>query len=101
MKKQVLFIALGAAISALVATAATARAAEPEFKNNVASVESYPFYAVDAFEMFRSGEWSKRLAEASQIMSDRPYHYMGSGEFFVRFGDALATAMVELMEKQE
>jgi len=84
-----------------VSVAQREAAAAPEFKDNVASVESYPFYAVDAFEMFRSGEWSKRLAEASQIMSDRPYHYMGSGKFFVRFGDALATSMVELMEKQE
>ena len=85
----------------LVSVGQREAAAAPEFKDNVASVESYPFYAVDAFEMFRSGEWSKRLAEASQIMSDRPYHYMGSGKFFVRFGDALAISMVDLMKRQK
>ncbi len=85
----------------LVSVGQREAAAAPEFKGNVASVESYPFYAVDAFEMFRSGEWSKRLAEASEIMTDRPYHYMGSGKFFVRLGDALATSMVDLMKKQK
>ena len=85
----------------LVSVAQRQAAAAPEFKGNVASVESYPFYAVDAFEMFRSGQWSKRMAEASEIMTDRPYHYMGSGKFFVRFGDALATSMVDLLKKQK
>jgi len=84
-----------------VSVAQRKAAAAPEFKGSVAGVESYPFYAVDAFKMFRSGEWIKRLAEASQIMSDRPYHYMGSGKFFVRFGDALAASMVDLMSKQK
>ena len=84
-----------------VSVAQRKAAAAPEFKGNAACVESYPFYAVDAFKMFRSGEWIKRLAEASQIMSDRPYHYMGSGKFFVRFGDALATSMAGLMSKQK
>ena len=37
----------------------------------------------------------------SIVASDRPYHYMGSGRFFVRFGDALAGAMVKLLKKQK
>jgi len=85
----------------LVSVGQREAAAAPEFKGNVASVESYPFRAVDAYTMFRNGQWSKRLAEASQIMSQRPYHYMGSGKFFVRFGDALATSMVDLMKKHK
>ena len=89
-----------------VSVAQREAAAAPEFKDNVACVESYPFYAVDAAEMWWDGTWGKRLVEFSQIASDRPYHYMGSGKFFVRLGDALATAtlataMCELMEEQK
>ena len=43
--------------------------------------------------------WFKHLHEFSLIGSDRPYHYMGSGKFFVRFGDALADAMSALLKK--
>lgn len=71
-------------------------AATPEFKGNLVAVESYPFYALDALKMWTDGTWSKKPVEFSQIGSDRPYHYMGSGKFFVRLGDALATAMVDL-----
>ena len=78
-----------------------AAAAAPEFKDNVASVESYPFFALDALKMWTDGTWSKQPVEFSQIGSDRPYHYMGSGKFFVRLGDALATEMVELLKKQK
>jgi len=78
-----------------------AAAAAPEFKDNVASVESYPFFALDALKMWTDGTWGKRPVEFAQIGSDRPYHYMGSGKFFVRFGDALAAAMVELRKKQK
>lgn len=75
-------------------------AAAPEFKDTVASVESYPFFALDALEIFKK-DWTKHLLEFSLVGSDRPYHYMGSGKFFVRFGDALATAMVDLKNKQQ
>ena len=77
-----------------------AAAAAPEFKDNVTSVESYPFFALDALKMWTDGTWSKQPVEFSQIGSDRPYHYMGSGKFFVRLGDALASAMFELRKKQ-
>ena len=76
-------------------------AAAPEFKDNVVAVESYPFYALDALKMWTDGTWSKRGADFSLIGSDRPYHYMGSGKFFVRLGDALATAMVDLRKKHK
>lgn len=75
-------------------------AAAPEFKDNVVSVESYPFFALDALEIFKK-DWTKHLLEFSLVGSDRPYHYMGSGKFFVRFGDALATAMADLKNKQQ
>ena len=76
-------------------------AVAPQFNGTVASVESYPFYELKALEMWQDGTWSKRLPVFAQIGSDRPYHYMGSGKFFVRLGDAMATSMVDLMAKQE
>ena len=71
----------------------------PEFKDNVASVESYEVYDLDALEVFQKG-WQNHFAEWCAVGSDRPYHYLGSGKFFVRFGDALATSMAGLIEKQ-
>ncbi len=83
-----------------VSVAQRQAAAAPEFKGNVASVESYPFYAHDALAMWKDGTWSKRPLEFSQVGSDRPYHYMGSGQFFVRLGGALADSMADLMKKK-
>jgi len=76
-----------------------AAAAAPEFKENVAAVESYKVYDLSALEVFNKG-WQNHFAEWCAVGSDRPYHYLGSGKFFVRFGDALATAMAELIGKQ-
>ena len=81
-----------------VSVAQREAAKAPEFKGNVASVDSYLYYAVDAYDLFKKG-WVKHLHEFSLIGSDRPYHYMGSGKFFVRFGDALADAMNGLLKK--
>jgi len=33
------------------------------------------------------------------VGSDKPYHYLGSGKFFVRVGDAFATAMAGMIPK--
>lgn len=76
-----------------------AAAAAPEFKGTVAAVESYKFYDLGALEVFQKG-WQDHFAEWCAVGSDRPYHYLGSGKFFVRFGDSLATAMAELIERQ-
>ena len=86
-----------------VSVAQRQAAAAPGFKGNVASVESYPFYETRAAEMWSKGTWNKpeHRVEFGTIASDRPYHYMGSGKFFVRLGDALATSMVDLMKKQK
>ena len=35
------------------------------------------------------------------VGSDRPYHYLGSGTFFVRLGDSFAKSMAELIAKQK
>jgi len=78
-----------------VSVAQREAAAAPEFKGNVASVESYKVYDLSALEVFKKG-WAQHFAEWCAVGSDRPYHYLGSGKFFVRFGDALATSMVDL-----
>jgi len=75
-------------------------AAAPEFKGNVVAVESYPFYDLVALELFKK-DWTKYPVEWPLVGSDRPYHYLGSGKFFVRLGDALATAMVDLRKKHK
>jgi alpha-galactosidase len=71
----------------------------PEFKDNVLAVESYTEYALDSLEVFNRG-WPEHFLEWDTVGSDRPYHYLGSGKFFVRLGDSFATSMAELIEKQ-
>ena len=82
-----------------VSVAQREAAAAAEFQGTVASVESYKVYSLDALKVYKRG-WAKHFAEWCVVGSDRPYHYLGSGKFFVRFGDALATSMVRLMQKQ-
>ena len=82
-----------------VSVAQREAASAPEFKNNVTSVESYQVYDLSALKVFQKG-WQKHFAEWCAVGSDRPYHYLGSGKFFVRFGDALAASMADLIEKQ-
>ena len=72
----------------------------PEFKDNVASVESYTEYSHYSNKVFEKG-WPKHFHEWDTVGSDRPYHYLGSGAFFVRLGDAFATSMADLMAKQK
>jgi alpha-galactosidase len=82
-----------------VSLAQRAAAETPEFAGNVVAVESYTLYDLEALEVFKSG-WQDHFAEWCLVGSDRPYHYLGSGKFFVRFGDALADAMAGLIEQQ-
>ena len=72
----------------------------PEFKGNVASVESYTEYSHFSNEVFKKG-WAKHFHEWDTVGSDRPYHYLGSGAFFVRLGDAFADAMADLIANQK
>jgi hypothetical protein len=72
----------------------------PEFKDNVAAVESYTEYSHYSNEVFKKG-WPKHYHEWDTVGSDRPYHYLGSGAFFVRLGDAFATSMADLITKQK
>ena len=68
----------------------------PEFKGNVLSVESYKDYSLFSYEVYERG-WAKHFHEWVTVGSDRPYHYLGSGGFFVRLGDSFANAMAQLI----
>ena len=71
-------------------------ARHPEFRGNVLSVESYEDYSNFSHSVFEKG-WPPHYHEWSTVGSDRPYHYLGSGAFFVRLGDSFANAMHKLM----
>ena len=66
-------------------------------ENKVASVESYTQYSHYSNAVFQKG-WRAHYHEWDTVGSDRPYHYLGSGAFFLRLGDAFADKMEELME---
>ena len=70
------------------------------FTEKVAAVESYTVYSHFANEIFKKG-WPKHFHEWDTVGSDRPYHYLGSGAFFVRLGSAFADSMTGLMEKKK
>jgi alpha-galactosidase len=70
------------------------------FTDKVAAVESYTEYSHFANEIFKKG-WPKHYHEWDTVGSDRPYHYLGSGAFFVRLGDAFAHSMTGLMGKNK
>lgn len=72
----------------------------PEFKNNVVAVESYTEYSLFSNKIFKKG-WPKHYHEWDTVGSDRPYHYLGSGAFFVRLGDSFASSMAETIAKQK
>ena len=81
-----------------VSVAQREAAAVPEFKGNVVSVESYTEHALDSWEVYNAG-WQKNYYEWDLVGSDRPYHYLGSGKFFVRLGDTFASAMAGMMKQ--
>ena len=83
----------------VVSVAQREAAAAAEFKGNVVSVESYKVYDLEARKVYDRG-WAKHFAQWCIVGSDRPYHYLGSGKFFVRLGDAFAGAMFGLIENQ-
>ena len=68
----------------------------PEFAGNVRAVESYTQYSHFANQVFEKG-WPAHYHEWSTVGSDRPYHYLGSGAFFVRLGNSFAENLGELM----
>ena len=79
-----------------VSNAQREAAKHPEFRGSVLSVESYKDYSNYSHSVFEKG-WPPHYHEWSTVGSDRPYHYLGSGAFFVRLGDSFANAMHKLM----
>jgi hypothetical protein len=77
-----------------------AAAQHQEFKGNVQAVESYVDYSNFSHEVFEKG-WPAHYHEWDTVGSDRPYHYLGSGAFFVRLGNSFANAMADLIAKQK
>jgi hypothetical protein len=74
-------------------------ATDPAMKDTVTAVETYPFYVMEAFKMWDDGTWDKPEGRRkfSKMASDRPYHYMGSGRFFTKAGEAFGIAMNRLI----
>ena len=71
----------------------------PELRGNVAIVETLPFYDHPIWPLYTV--WRQRFPEWSMVGSHVACHYLGSGRFFVRLGDGLSTAMVEMMKQQQ
>jgi len=69
-------------------------------KNGVAAVESYTVYSLYSKKVFQKG-WPQHFHEWDTVGSDRPYHYLGSGAFFVRLGASFADSMVDLITNQK
>jgi len=69
----------------------------PEFAGTVTAVESYPYYDYAIWPIYEV--WSSRFSEWNNAGTDRPYHYLGSGRFFARFGYACGQAMLDLDKK--
>ena len=82
-----------------VSKAQRSAAQDPEFTGNVRAVESYTQYSHYSHAIFKKG-WPAHYHQWSTVGSDRPYHYLGSGAFFVRLGNSFATSMVELIARQ-
>jgi len=72
---------------------------KPEFKGNVAIVETLPFYDHPIWPLYTV--WRQRFPEWSMVGSHVACHYLGSGRFFVRLGDGLSTAIVDMMKQQQ
>ena len=75
-----------------------AAAKSTQFKGRVSSVESYKEYSLYSHAVFEKG-WPEHFHEWDTVGSDRPYHYLGSGAFFIRLGDSFAKAMEACMNR--
>ncbi len=68
----------------------------PEFRGNVAVVETDIFWDMTADAVYRKG-WREHREEWDKVGSDYPYHYLGSAKTYAAIGGALARAAVELV----
>lgn len=71
----------------------------PEFKGNAAIVETLQYYDQQIWPLWP--KWKEHYPEWHMAGSHVACHYLGSGRFFVRLGDALSTAMVGMMKQKD
>ncbi len=73
----------------------------PPYRGHVIGVDSGPFYELELSDIYWKRRLNNVLTEQEQSTWDRcasnaEYHYLGSGKTFIRFGKALAEAMLEM-----
>ena len=71
----------------------------PEFQGNVAIVETLQYYDQEIWPLWP--KWKEHFPEWYMAGSHMACHYLGSGRFFVRLGDALSTAMAGMIMQRE
>jgi alpha-galactosidase len=71
----------------------------PEFKGNVAVVQTDQCWDMTADAVFKRG-WRENFDEWQTVGSDRPYHYLGSVKCYSRIGKAFGGAIIELGQRK-
>lgn len=69
----------------------------PEFKGNVAVVETDVYWDMAADAVFHKG-WKEHLEEWNQVGSNFPYHYLGSPKTYCAIGGEFARACIAMDE---
>ncbi len=74
---------------------------DPPYRGNVIGVDSGHFYELELSDIYWKRRLKLELTAQEQSTWDRcasnaEYHYLGSGKTYIRFGQALAEAMLEL-----
>ncbi len=75
-----------------------APASLPEFKGNVAVVETDQYWDVKADAVFSKG-WKQNIEEWEKVGSDYPFHYLGSPTTYLGIGEGFGEAILKLMDQ--
>ncbi|MDF1851589.1 MAG: sialate O-acetylesterase [Verrucomicrobiales bacterium] len=75
-----------------------APASLPEFRDNVAVVETDQYWDTTAQAVFDKG-WKQNIEAWEAVGSDYPFHYLGSPKTFLGIGRGFGEAMIELLGK--
>ena len=67
------------------------------FRGNVISVRTDELVDKAAEELYP--EWKDRFEEWKLVGGDRAYHYLGSGIWFNRIGNAMAKSMIDMVKR--
>ena len=70
----------------------------PEFKENVAVVQTDQFWDKVAAAVYAKG-WKENLEEWNTVGSDYPFHYLGSPSTYSDIGRAMAEALLQLSSR--